>query len=152
LPLAEGRQDGFETETTMLNFQQKLKRVVASVQLLASEADVQLSAFPDGVCKPDEIVLTFGECGMFVKELSAVGLLSKNDQDLLLRLEGRIVSLGGGKESIWSESAVREDPEWAELRQLARATLKEMGVSEQVPDIDWNTYVLNPPDVPKDPD
>jgi hypothetical protein len=119
---------------------------------LASEADVQLSAFPDGVCKPDEIVLTFGECGMFVKELSAVGLLSKNDQDLLLRLEGRIVSLGGGKESIWSESAVREDPEWAELRQLARATLKEMGVSEQVPDIDWNTYVLNPPDVPKDPD
>jgi len=124
-----------------VDLKQKLKRLVASVQLLAAEAEVQLSAFPAGVCKADEIVLTFDDCLVFLQELVDAGLLSVDARDQLQRINGRISKLGDGKDSVWSDSAVRKDPEWAELRQLAMAALEEMSETQQAPELGWMAFV-----------
>ena len=124
----------------MMNQEQKLRRLVASLQLLAAEADVQLSVFPTFVCKPDEIVLTFDECSVFSQELVDAELLSVRAEVQLQRVDECIASLGD-EDSIWSESAVREDPQWAELRQVARTALKEMGEIQQAPELGWMAFV-----------
>ena len=124
-----------------MNLDQKLKRLVASIQLLAADANVQLSAFPVGVCKADEIVLAFDECLVFLRELADANFISVDAKEEIQRVDEFVSNLGGKEASVWSDSAVRESPDWLELRRLAKATLKQMGEIQEVPKLDWMTFV-----------
>jgi hypothetical protein len=119
----------------------KRRRLVEAVQLLAADANVQLSVFPDFAVKADEVVSTFGEVFAFVPELVDSGLLSAGALDQLRRLDAHIDGMGRDGPSMWTESAVEQHSAWEELRRLARAALGELGESRRPPRVDWATYV-----------
>jgi hypothetical protein len=101
----------------------QLQRAVVA---LAQPADVQLSLFPDFVCKADELALDF-EDGLYElvghedeitgEQRAALDALNQ----LLLRMSGK------PNASFWTEEALRSDARWEAVRSTAKAAAAAFG-------------------------
>lgn len=111
----------------------KLRRAVIA---LAQEAEVQLSLFPDFVCKADELALDF-EDGLY----EMVGHEAEFTDEQMAAIEAldRFISPMGGRANanLWTDDAVRSHPKWEQIRILARRAADAFG---------WNVRQLPPSD------
>lgn len=111
-----------------------------AVLALAQPADVQLSLFPDFVCKADELALDF-EDGLYelvgheneitAEQKAAVGTLSQ----IITRMSGKQNS------SFWTEEALHTHPTWEEIRSAAKATAAAFGWELRCPTTSDAMYV-----------
>ena len=97
-----------------------------AVLALAQPADVQLSLFPDFVCKADELALDF-EDGLY--ELVGHENEITAEQKAAVEPLDQIVTRMSGKQkaSFWTEEALRTHPTWEEIRSAAKATAAAFG-------------------------
>jgi hypothetical protein len=111
-----------------------------AVLALAQPAEVQLSLFPDFVCKADELALNF-EDGLFElvghedeitgEQRAAVDALDQ----LLLRMSGK------HNASFWTEEALRSDATWEMVRTKAKAAAAAFGWELRPPPPSGAVYV-----------
>ena len=93
-----------------------------AVLALAQPVDVQLSLFPDFVCKADELALDF-EDGLY----ELVGHEGENTIEQRAAIEALdkiIIGMSGAQNaSFWTEDALRSHPKWDAIRSAARAVI-----------------------------
>jgi hypothetical protein len=101
-----------------------------SLQALAASSSEQLALFPDAVAKADELVLDFDNC--------AAAIRARDDNGLT---EPQLVALAAVDEQLatmsrlateldvdmWSETALRNDSNWQQMRRLASEALEAFG-------------------------
>ena len=97
-----------------------------AVLALAQPAEVQLSLFPDFVCKPDELALDF-EDGLY--ELVGHEHEITSEQRAALDALDKVVTDMSGEEnaSFWTEEALRSHPTWEQIRSAAKAVVAAFG-------------------------
>jgi hypothetical protein len=101
-------------------------RLQRAILALAQPAEVQLSLFPDFVCKADELALDF-EDGLY--ELVGHEAAMTPPQRVAIDALDALLSRMSGEENsaFWTEDAVRSHPAWEEIRGAARAVLVAFG-------------------------
>lgn len=93
---------------------------------LAQPSDVQLSLFPDFVCKADELVLDF-EDGLY-EIVGHEGEFTDEQRAAIQSLDDLISSMSGKQHaSFWTDEALRTHPIWDQIRERAKVTLTVMG-------------------------
>lgn len=97
-----------------------------AVLALTQPADVQLSLFPDFVCKADELALDF-EDGLY--ELVGHENEITVEQKAAVEALDQIITRMSGEQnaSFWTEEALRTHPTWEEIRTAAKATAVAFG-------------------------
>ncbi|RXE88253.1 hypothetical protein DRB05_03765 [Pseudoalteromonas sp. A757] len=98
-----------------------------SIMALAASAKVQEALYPSFAAVGDELVLDFGECldNLKVSDLTLEQVAS------IEALDAFIIQHSGTQFSAMyrENSALYEDPNWDEIRSLAKLVAKEMGWS-----------------------
>lgn len=110
------------------------------VARLAAPADLQLASLPTFVHRPDELALRFDDAWQPIRaRLDA----SETQRAALEALDARLATLSGeANEAFWTEEAVRSDPRWEGLRDLARNVLRTFGWPSHLPPTDRGTYIV----------
>jgi hypothetical protein len=96
-----------------------------SILALVQPADVQRTLLPDFVPVGDELALTFGD-GLLTVDRQGI---TERQQSAIEALDQRIVSLSGeDNAAFWLlEERLRCDPQWDEIRSLAKAVADAFG-------------------------
>ncbi len=103
--------------------------LVSSVRLLAAEAEEQAKLVPFGMygelVNCDELALNFEDSYLMVAGLVHHSLLSPEAAQRLEALDAQLKAMSGwDKEELWTLRAVRSDPLWERVRELARSALE----------------------------
>ena len=106
-------------------------RLIETIKLVAAPADVQLSLFPDQVCKSDEIALTYDE---FASKVDGCRLLSEPIKQEINELNILFSRLNKDE---WSEEAVKDSPAWGILRKKASNILLSLNIEYTTPRLFW---------------
>jgi hypothetical protein len=114
----------------------QFKHLKWSLQALAAPVSAQLALFSDAVAKPDELALDFDTCAAAVRaredarlsEIQCVALAAIDDQLATMSRLGTELDA-----DIWSEAALRHDPNWEQLRHFAAEALAAFGWAEEGP-------------------
>ncbi len=97
---------------------------------LALPADVQLKWLKWIGTLPcvDELALDFDDCYRCLPEMVAEGIFSREQAELVDLVDAILHKMSGKHNAeLWGPAALRERPEWDEVRRLARAALQSMG-------------------------
>ena len=104
-----------------------------ALQALAQPAEVQLSHFPNFVCKADELALDFGNCFKWYLG-SQTGANLDEKREALESIDQYLDAMSGPSHAeFWTESALRLDPRWDAIRFLAKHALKSFGWPPEEP-------------------
>ena len=109
-----------------------------SLQALACEAEVQLSLYPDFVSKVEELANDFDGFRMaaidnFGSEFSNASL------NLLEAIDRKLDEIG---EELWTPNGLRNDPNWQDIRMMARDALDSFGWPFENPDPNDSTVYI----------
>lgn len=97
-----------------------------AVLALAQPCEIQLSLFPDFVCKADELALNF-EDGLY-ELVGHEAELNPAQRDAVQHLDDLLRSMSGKQNfGLWTESALRGHPAWERVRLEARVVLAAFG-------------------------
>jgi hypothetical protein len=111
-------------------------RLVETLVMLAATADEQVAwCRRHGWCE-DELALDFDWAAGLVRTVDeqAPELLSPWLHELLRRIDERLDEMSGPVNSgKWTAEGLATDPDWAEVRELARQALAEVAGLVQVP-------------------
>jgi len=101
----------------------KLQRAVIA---MAQPAAIQLSLFPDFVCKANELALDFEE-GLY-EMVGHEAEFSDHQRATIDTLDKLLSSMGGEHHaSFWTEAALHEHPIWDAIRDAAKAVAGTFG-------------------------
>lgn len=124
--------------TRKRNLQTEYKnRLIETIKLLSAPPDIQFASFPDYVCKPDEIALTFDEYEGRVNESELV----PNTAKIKITSLNKFFVTGMDKND-WTEDAVFNSKKWKLVRKSAKDILDDMGVPYSDPNLYWIKYVV----------
>jgi hypothetical protein len=112
-------------ETHIANRVWLLGRLKHSLQLLASQADVQLRELPDCCLKSDELFLSFNNWRMAL----VANFQSETTTHQLSCLDAILQKFGPMGHESWTDSALSNSSEWKQIRQLASAAVEAFGWS-----------------------
>jgi hypothetical protein len=109
---------------------QDLQRFEWSVRALAQDAATQRQLYPSFVCVADELALEFDE---YLRALEdELPQLTAAEQ--IRALDSRLSAMSGPDHAaLWTDDALRDAPEWVEVRAAAQAVLQAMGWSSRPP-------------------
>lgn len=116
------------------------KKVIEVLKLVASPADVQLKAFPDYVCKPDEVALTFDEIVSYTYILLSNSIISKTQYEELNKINCYFDTFS---KTDWSEDAMYDSEKWNYSRKMATDVLKLFNCIYTPPKLFWIDFVQN---------
>ena len=119
---------------------QHLNMLLQSLQLLATDYEQQVKAFPEYVHVPDEIALTFDDTYALIDSLKQDGLITATQNEKLRQIDTLLEKMSQD-ENAWTCEALRTLPQWEDVRRLARETLKAFHTPPQNPDLFWLHYV-----------
>jgi hypothetical protein len=106
-----------------------------SIQALALPADEQLAYFPDFVCKADELALNFDGANVlrYTSEY-----FTEQQCSLLKDIDSQFDLMSAQKNSgLWTDEALRENPLWERIREMAKELLKTFDWENEVPPNDY---------------
>ena len=120
-----------------------LEIMLQAILLLALEYEDQASSFPEFVCLPDEVVLTFDEAYRLFDQVIDANLVTEAQIAAIKTIDCFIQGMDSKKdaENIWTLEAMKTSPDWQRLRILARNTLPLFNVTETKPNLDWLTFI-----------
>ena len=111
-----------------------------AILALAQPAEVQLSLFPDFVCKADELALDF-EDGLY-ELVGHEETTTPSQRAAVDALDNLLFRMSGKKNAaFWTEDAVRSHPAWEEVRIAAKAALLAFGWEFRLPPPSGAIYV-----------
>ena len=105
-------------------------KLMWAIQALAMPAEVQLTLFPDFVCKADELALEFDE--HYTRAISVFGdKMTIEQKTVLSAIDQKLSDMSAsGKEfslSLWEEEGLLSSLQWTTIRILAREALEKFG-------------------------
>jgi hypothetical protein len=125
-----------------MTLDEKKRRLIESLRLLAGDREVQWAAFPEFVHKPDEIALVFDETRRFVDELVDAEAISGEQARLIRQIDVRLDDMSGeSKAALWTYEALGSDANWEAVRRMAKNVLNALSAEMSRPRIDWAAYV-----------
>jgi hypothetical protein len=123
------------------NWDALLLRLKHALQALATSADSQLDLFPEFVCKVDELALNFDHWNRCVLS-NDESALTNEQKSLLSQLDCILTEMSNrGNQSLWTETALRDNAEWESVRDMAKATLASFTWSVECPPSYKHEYV-----------
>lgn len=97
-----------------------------AVTALAQPAEVQLSLFPDFVCKADELALDF-EDGLY-EMVGHEASFTDAQRAAIDALDHLLSSISGERHAaLWTETALSDHPVWDQIRDAAKAAATTFG-------------------------
>ncbi|MEN8184845.1 MAG: hypothetical protein ABFS46_20175 [Myxococcota bacterium] len=120
------------------------RRFMWAVQALALDATEQQQLYPDFADPPDELELDQQETqAAFLQAWQP--LLSSQQTEAIRILDQQLEAMGGPDNArFWTMEALANAPEWARVRELATALLREMGWPLESPPKERAIYVGPP--------
>jgi hypothetical protein len=116
-----------------------------SLQALACESSVQMQLFPERACKPYELASDYSHWAGAVQSRFA-SLISKEQLEAVRQIDSRLRALSRGgtvfREVLWQDDALSTQPEWNELRSMARSALEFFGWPIERPPNGRSRYLL----------
>ena len=113
------------------------KRLNEILRLLASEAEIQSSAFPAYVHVQDEIAMETDDMSDLLKENGCVDSSSYRALttvlDLLTEMEGQ--------EQFWTDEGLREHKVWQAIRDIANKELADIKLPYKKPNLFWLHFI-----------
>lgn len=108
--------------------------LLQTIQLIASDYDVQIKSFPDFVHVPDEIALLLEE-NMFILETLDVSDPKNEALSAQIKLlDNFFANLDKDKFTL---DELRSATEWKKAREMAQVILETLGVERKKPDLSW---------------
>lgn len=108
--------------------------IIESIKLLASDGDVQLSYYPEFVCKGDEIANSLGDWLFLYQEKSVL----ENDYAFSTKELMQIISLDEDISMLapeeFSDYAIINSDKWKDIRQKAKRILLLLKEKYSLPD------------------
>jgi hypothetical protein len=101
------------------------------LQALAMPAGVQLTLFPEGSAKVDELALEFDDA-LDMKWSAKRRRITAEQQALLDQIDSTFDEMSGPK-PVWTEEALRSSSQWQAVRSLAKQALEAFGWEVQAP-------------------
>ena len=118
-----------------------IEQLVHALQALAAPADVQIARFPDFVVRADELALDFDDALRLSLDCPQVELRPAQ-REALLKVDLHLTTMSGRENAhLWTEAALHERAEWAQVRELAAQALQELGQPRTTPPPTRATYV-----------
>jgi len=118
-------------------------KLIDVLRHLASDYETQVAVLPDFVVVADELAENFDL--VFIQladKIERAGLISHNTWLRLKALDDHFGRMSDQEDKrIWTLDALRDDPEWADIRAEAKSILRQMGEKEGRPDLSWNVYI-----------
>jgi hypothetical protein len=138
---ATSSQDGKITtkEINMGNEIIFFDNLIQSLQLLSAAYSVQTDVLPDYVDKPDEVALTFYDCFLLADQILEANLITMDQYKLLEDIDRKLAMMSSVKK-YWTLESLSQDPEWQELRLLAKNILTMLRVTQERPNLDWISF------------
>jgi hypothetical protein len=116
------------------------ERLERAVLALAQPAHVQLSLFPDFVCKADELALDFEEA--LDGYLGFEAEIAEHERAELGALDRLVLSKSGNaNEAFWTDDALLNHPAWDTIRAAAKATAAAFGWELRRPPASGAIYI-----------
>lgn len=112
-----------------------------STQALAQQAEIQLTLFPDGADKLDELVTDFEVWCKYVLE-HEISELNYPQLQSLKQLDHQLDLLTQNS-SLWNETALRDSKDWEIVRNLACKVLLSLGCEATIPPIDRVDQIID---------
>lgn len=127
-----------------------LKMLLQSLQLLAAPYEQQIQVLPPFVDIPDEIALIFDDVYVYIEDLAQRDLITPHQKRDLERMDSLLNHMSNEKE-IWTLDALprcsllfldalKESPDWKQIRSLATRILESLKESKQPPNLFWLQY------------
>ena len=117
------------SEVKMLKY-----HIIESIKLLASEGEVQLSCYPDFVCKGDEIASSLGDWLLMYKNIGAsetADAFLPDELKQIISIDEFISELEPGD---FSDEAIINSYKWRIVREKAKDVLCLLKVDYSLPD------------------
>ena len=108
--------------------------IIESIKLLASEGEVQLSCYPDFVCKGDEIASSLGDWLLMYKNIGAsetADAFLPDELKQIISIDEYISELEPGD---FSDEAIINSYKWRIVREKAKDVLCLLKVDYSLPD------------------
>jgi hypothetical protein len=116
-------------------------RLWHDLQALAMPAEIQLSLFPDFVCKGDELALGFGHSYDVARD-NYPDYFTPNQWTTLETIEHVLDQMSGQENADrWTDDAVRVSGDWGLLRTLAQIALGAIGWKVEIPPSYAHEYI-----------
>lgn len=106
--------------------------LVAGLRLLGADASLQLSALPDYVYVPDEVLSGLGETFIYLPQLRRAGSIS-DSAARAIRAADTFLGEMPTDPILDDPESLRTHPFWAGARELARLALSELGETLEGP-------------------
>ena len=104
-----------------------ITRLKHALQALALRAELQLSLFPDFVCKADELALDFADW-YHCATGNYPGDFTETQKRGLAELIEFLDKISGQENAhLWTDEALSSRPEWAQIRLMALSCLASLG-------------------------
>ncbi|MFV0318271.1 MAG: hypothetical protein ACK5O2_15085 [Microthrixaceae bacterium] len=102
-----------------------LGELIKAVARLALPADTQLRYLRELKVLPgiDELALELHDRAVLLRQFVENGWLSSREADFIQALDEALARLSERGPELWSETALKESPEWEEVRERARVAL-----------------------------
>lgn len=119
----------------------QIVHLVEAIRLLAADTEIQFSILPDFVCVPDELAITF--CDAYdVLSIYLPQIWGLETSSLCGAISTAFDTMTAeAPEDFFSETAVRHDQRWQDIREQARVILTKLNLPITTPDLCWITYV-----------
>lgn len=106
-----------------------------ALQTLALPVTAQLRLHPCDGCRVEELALAFDRWQSKVRhELTGSECLTREQVEILNRLDSKLLLLSGSRHKpVWSDTALRQSPDWRQVREMAREALIKFGWPLDVP-------------------
>lgn len=119
-----------------------------AVQALALDYDAQVGLYPSFVEVPDELALEFEEALENYLGSGAEKDFDSAQIDCIAKLDQALESISGPANSrFWTMESLQSDPRWAEIRELAAATLFVFGWEIEKPPDNRGSIFIGPQDL-----
>lgn len=122
----------------------RFSELIDCLQVIASDAEEQISAYTSDCCIPDEIAFDY-TCSVsrFMYMCAGKQFITEEQAQTIQQLFSmfnQIINEHFSSEEHWSCDALRNDPEWAQARVMARDLLKSLGINQVHPKVMLTSY------------
>lgn len=123
-------------EKSLLNMSDNfLSQIIEAIKLVAAPPIDQLDAFPDFVCKPDEIALTFDEVFSLIDDTTSIST------EIYSKMKNINELFNTFRKEDWTEDAVKNSKNWQLVRQMAKDLLSMINIPYSKPNLFWISYI-----------
>jgi hypothetical protein len=113
-------------------------QLIQCLKLVASDAEHQIKLFPRNAHIADEIALEYNSKLDRLDDFYSENFINQDQMNQFKQIDDLFTRMSDDKsKSYWNLEALRNAPEWAQARKMARELLDSLGIKEYRPNRNW---------------